>query len=204
MGEIGNIFDNLYRQFILRDLFAKIAPGSIGLLFTFLVFLSSLQESLCTISGFRFWQWLIVFAVAWMAGFVLQHGGIVIGLLKDRTYSYRKKNQIEKIEEHFLAKALITIDAGLEYNKVLERIVVIKEACGNWSIALGYSAVMLLVRYFLHFSASCKYVLLYVFLFIGFVLGGFILNMAHRFHFDREGWFKDAYFDYKKERGNQN
>jgi hypothetical protein len=198
MGELDNIFGNLYRQFILRDLFAKIAPGSIVLFSTFLILSSSLQESLGTISGFRFWQLLIVFAIAWIIGFILQHGGIVVGLLKDQTYSYRKKNQIERIEEHFFKKANITIDAGMEYNRVLERIVVIKEACGNWSIALGYSAVILFVRFFPDSSHDYKHILLYISPFLGVELGCIVLNLAHRFHFDRERWFKDAYFEYKK------
>jgi hypothetical protein len=209
MGEIGNIFDNMYRQFILRDLFAKIAPGSIMLLSTSFLFSPSISQSFGGFSRLSFWLWMIILVAAWIIGFVVQHGGIIFGIIKDRTYSYRKeakkgktdeikKTFSDKIDTHFLEKAQITMDAGQEFNRVLERIVVIKEACGNWSIALGYSALVLLVRFFLCLSANYKYVPLYAYLFLSLVLGCIVLNLAHRFHFDREGWFKDAYFKYKK------
>jgi len=51
VGDIGSAVNNLYRQFILRDVLSFITPGAIIVLMAFLLFLTehSLAERMATL-----------------------------------------------------------------------------------------------------------------------------------------------------------
>lgn len=135
MNEISALFDSLYNKFIMRDLVAKITPGLIAIFATMVVMCGSIKSSIDFLCQFSHWQWLLL-PIAWITGFVLQHTGIMTHWLTDLTYKNWRRKDEDGQKERFRIKADILARKDAEFLKALERTVVIKEACGNFSVAL--------------------------------------------------------------------
>jgi len=203
----GSFFDNLYSQFLLRDLFAKIAPGFVAICATAYFLVGSAEELVDLPKGLSFWQGLILLALCWIAGLILQHGGIRAGLLTDRVYllwTSERDEDKKRLHEYFSEDVRMITPAPRHFRKVRERAIVIKEACGNGSIALSYAAALLFVRRLLSIIFheqrfwDGEPTLISVFIFIIILLSARILWRAHHYHSARAGLFRDEYIKMQK------
>ncbi len=198
MNDIGAIFENLYRQFILRDLLAKMMPGFIGFVATYCCFFGSLRKLLWVSSRLTFWQWLIVFSLAWIMGFMFQHTGIMLGHLSDQTYYLRKRKEEASLKERFRQKTDVFCKANEDFKKALERVIVIKEACGNTSAAVLYSDLLISVRLVTHLLCHQHRVsfigsLWTLLLIVVTAAAAYVLWDAHWYHADREEYLRRAF-----------
>jgi len=158
----SSFFENLYRQFILRDFFAKIAPGFLAIFSTSVFLLGSLDEALNRLNTFSFGQWLLLISICWIAGFTLQHGGILIRYLDDPVYLlFKSKKEADQkmLHDHYADNVSIVIKAPDEFTKVRERARVIKEACGNFSMAILYATSLLLGQYLIGLFSGHRVIL---------------------------------------------
>ena len=208
MPELSSLFENLYNRFILRDLFAKIVPGSIILFSTATLLTGSLENTVSYFTAFSFWPWLLIISLCWVLGFLAQETGMLLGLITDHFYAYLEKKDEKSLLTYYKENIAIHIDSDANYQKALERIVVIKEACGNTSISFGYVVIIYLIRGLLEFFGGHHHVhtnfhftdvKIYILILL---IGGaaFILQRAHKFHAKRQDYYKKAYFEYMKER----
>jgi hypothetical protein len=133
MGEIREVMDIIYNKFFLRDIFGKMVPGFLfcstmypwAEKFDFLPNLNMNTPMVIVLMGF-----------SWIMGFCIQSFGEWIHLIR---YYPKSKNRLEFYEEYikFLGNAS-------EFEKQnVERLVVIKEACGNLSISILATAILL-------------------------------------------------------------
>lgn len=119
-----------YSRFILRDLLAKITPGSIVLLTMIKNFINN-KTTFNNISNFSFVIGLLFITISWIIGFAIQGLGEKLKLIK-----YHENKEAGKLYSEFLKYG------EKEQYKDVERMVVIKETCGNSYIA--FTIVLLL------------------------------------------------------------
>jgi len=156
MNQLTNVFDAFYSRFLLRDLCGKILPGSI-LLFS----IAAIRFSYSQISQFLTsmpWElWIAGAASGWVAGCAVQALGEWSGLLwpfpgQPVRWAQQRHNIIVRgfagVPSLFLRSNRMRLNTGYinvrsfgmvaspGEQKLLERFVVIKEACGNTSLAL--------------------------------------------------------------------
>lgn len=138
MSEAENIFNAFYSKFVLRDFFGKIIPGSIILL-SVAIALTSLSNTLTFIIRMSGWMWLFATGFSWISGFAVQSLGE--GWLI-RYYPRNKRLTRQQFYEILIRFDQRSVSSPIERQQV-ERIVVIKEACGNSYVALGISLLIL-------------------------------------------------------------
>jgi len=134
-----NIVDSVYSRFILRDALGKMVPG--------LILVASITATLVPVPimvdharSIPSWGWLAVFGLSWLAAFALQSFGERTGLFKSLPPGPDKDlNQWYK--DYLRFKTHAAPQAIREH----ERFVVIMEACGNASVALLVSAILLVI-----------------------------------------------------------
>jgi hypothetical protein len=143
-----NWFDALYTRFLLRDVFAKIAPGFLLLMSV----LASLAGSVSTQAGTQTpsatdWSipnlptatWIGFLALSWILGFAIQSFGEFIRLIR-----YYPANMTEiawrTLSSRFREHARYEV-----HRQQYERLVVIKEACGNTCASLLVTSLWVLV-----------------------------------------------------------
>lgn len=182
MEEVKNIFNVIYSHFILRDLFGKIVPGSMVLIM--LVWYSANFSYLEKLFDLSLWPWLILIGLAWIIGFAIQSlGEFFLGWFK---WGYRyfpkvegikgKKRELENWYNIYVIEFLNTYATENEI-KLDERMVVIKEACGNGFIA----TILILILYWSHEHS----IIINEFSIILTVIGAALWRM-HVKHFERQ------------------
>lgn len=146
------LIDALYSRLLLRDVFGKVVPGAI-VLFTFVITLTSPEAGRNTITTLPFGAWIVVFGLAWVVGFAVQSFGewALPGSMK--LLRYFPKDVDEKKWLKLRAKFRIHPDYD-KHTQNHERLVVIKEACGNSYISLSISTILWLVDRLLDMSAD--------------------------------------------------
>ena len=146
--DLARLFDSFYNRFILRDVFGKIVPGFI-LIVGILILLEPSPSicskiKICPVAEIGYLIFskansisllaIVLFSlgIGWLAGFAIQRLGEILGVLIE------PRNGTE--EQEWL-DLMIKFDRNTrtrEWERNLrERLVVIKEACGNSSVALG-------------------------------------------------------------------
>lgn len=135
MSEVSNIIDSLYSKLLLRDVFGKIVPGIIVIL-TIAVSLSSLSVVIDFLKGAGFALWTLLIGAAWVVAFSVQSFGEFCGLIR----YHRKEIQLK---EYYKLRHQFNSLADDRERMQLERIIVIKEACGNGYAALALSLLIL-------------------------------------------------------------
>lgn len=164
--ELASLFDAFYYRFVLRDVMAKIAPGTIVLLTISLVINNSVKELVGYIRDIPFWLWVILIALAWITGIAIQAIGELSGKLVGCIRYYPK--YVKKSNENKSKKESITFETWhkkrnyflnnaphserIEY----ERYVVITEACGIGCYALIFSAILMIIDGFFTFGFDSK------------------------------------------------
>ena len=127
--------DALYRDFLLRDLFAKVVPGSIVL------FAAATGLGFVPISLSVGWPLAILLAGgAWLAGFAVQSIGEMLRLIRHYPLEYQEDSERYRLRIEFKRYA-----TSAEKRRV-ERYALIKEAAGNGGTALVLACAVSLVR----------------------------------------------------------
>lgn len=167
MEGFGNAIKYLYSQFILRDVLSFITPGTIVVLTAFLLFLPEpcLGQRLDTLFRYsRDIHWLLyipLFGIFYMVGFAVQCFGEAVRLI----YSYRDVRVTwSNIRDIFRCRwrdipnplsfreefdDLIAFWQATERNEGArqgrERLVIMKQMCGNGFLAIVIASFLLLV-----------------------------------------------------------
>lgn len=196
MNEISALFDSLYNKFLMRDVFAKIMPGLVALIASLVFLKGSVADAFQFLAEFSYWRWLLL-PLAWVAGFVLQHGGLMAKVLTDPTYEMWKKNDEPGLGKRFEAKIDALARKDPEYLKALERTVIIKEACGNSCIAASYALLLYLVHYLLRLLFGGRpgihnYALVIIVV-VTVAVSIVVLRNSHKFQAKREEYFRENY-----------
>ena len=146
LGELGSLFDAFYSRFVLRDLLAKVAPGAVFLFAVFQIFAESVEKQIDYLAELSFWTWIILVALAWIAGITIQSIGEKFHLI--RYYpKWTDNNKTEKLNYKTWLKMRNKFSKKISDSEKHEdeRLVVIKEACGNGYVAILVSAILLIL-----------------------------------------------------------
>lgn len=138
-GQLVNIFDAFYTRFVLRDFFGKIIPGLI-LLCVVVGSIVELETLAAQATSLSFWVWVFVLGIAWITAFAIQSLGEFLKLI--RYY----KVTVSESQWTDLTRAFREHPNYYSHQQRYERLVVIKEACGNSYVALMLSGVWLFVH----------------------------------------------------------
>jgi hypothetical protein len=144
MNDLGQLFDAFYSRFILRDFLGKITPGTI-----FLSALALWFKSPTDLFQFSYYKdiplmfWILFLAIAWLVGFTMQSFGELkfpkIGPLIEY-YPHPQFFSDSKWMEFYVSYTdLIRTGEYPEDARGIERMVCIKEACGNGYVAILWS-----------------------------------------------------------------
>ncbi len=146
--ELAGLFEAFYANFVLRDLFGKIVPGFVALAGTAVVMGKTPKEMVDFAKDVPALLWLIAFGLAWLAGFAVQNLGEWFGLI--RYYPGKTFGSGTTADEKFYRYRMILRSVDTEFTRAqaqsVERLVVIREACGNGAVALGLLFIMQAVR----------------------------------------------------------
>jgi hypothetical protein len=148
---MGNVLDSLYTRLILRDVFGKIVPGSALIISLYIAVLSppssNLYTAIIAVRAMSASSWVIIMAAGWLTAFAIQALGGWLPewrFLPYIRYSVAPLDDAFEFQRKLLMFARVATDAE---KQIFERATVIKEACGNASLAAFLSAGALLVRY---------------------------------------------------------
>jgi len=139
MSDLTSLFDALYTRLLLRDFFGKIVPGSFIILaivislppYSDLYFRDGKMLRVHVILALA-----IFLGVAWIIAFAVQAFGETFKLIKWHG---------EKTDREFLKKRVdFGRRASCRESQQLERLIVIKEACGNGFLSLLLGVLILI------------------------------------------------------------
>ena len=186
MSYIENLFDALYYQFVLKDLFGKIIPG--------LLFLSVMAISQIPPTEFfiyvafmkNWWFWLITLGIAWIIAFSIQSFGEKFNLIR---YFPCKGEDKECIAiAHQKLRQFNKYAPKIEW-QIVERYRLIMESCGNSYLTLSISLMLIFVDGILDAYAKNEPIIpwiidvIYDFGLLFFVIIG-IIWFLRRMHFE--------------------
>jgi hypothetical protein len=145
MSDIPGIFDSLYSRLVLRDVFAKILPGTIvsaAVAYAALppdTFFALLDPSLFLALG--------MMGCGWLAAFAIQGLGEKYKFIKNEPPGLNRQQLYERMVE-FERKS------SPSQQMHAERLLVIKEACGNGYLALSLSVLLTILLWPLRVVAT--------------------------------------------------
>jgi len=137
MSLVGEVTNSFYGNFLLRDLVAKITPG-VTVLFAALTLKYEPEFLVQQIRDMSIVEIVFFLSSAWILAFAFQALGIYLGLIKQWPYDMPMETSREYIVK-------FNRQAKVEEKRIVERYVVIKEACGLGHVALAMSVVMFLI-----------------------------------------------------------
>src|SRR3990172_1335951 len=139
MSDLTSLFDALYTRLLLRDFFGKIVPGSfiiLAIVISLPPIPTSILETVKCFGSMSFWLWLFFLGWAWIIAFAVQAFGETFKLIKWHG---------EKTDREFLKKRVdFGRRASCRESQQLERLIVIKEACGNGFLSLLLGVLILI------------------------------------------------------------
>jgi hypothetical protein len=139
MSSPDGLFDALYRQFLLRDVFGKVLPGLVivACIGSALGYSAGVKE---TIAHPTFLDSLFVLGVGWVAGFAVQSAGKILRLKE--TFPRASYDPAEVTANAAFNADLRNFRIQAEPHDLLqfERFTVIKEATGNTAVAIVIGA----------------------------------------------------------------
>jgi hypothetical protein len=155
MQGIAEAIKYLYQQFILRDVVAYVAPGTILAACLLRVHFRGLEPAVLFIQGIPKIAYVPIYGLLFTLGLSIQNFGYLIRLLKDHVRKDEKghlseKLRFEKLQEfHRVVLSRQTPDQRDDYaewmERTRERIEVKKYASGNIALALAMGAVVILL-----------------------------------------------------------
>jgi hypothetical protein len=196
--EPGSLFDSIYERFLLRDFMGKVIPGlillaSVAAMVTPRLSRPPASESLLFVFG--------AFGFAWVVGLAIQSFGEWTGLVRYYPMEFAQKFDAPAAKSFY---ELLQECAKKESKdrQHLERLAVIKEACGNGAVALGMATAVVIVGQLVaglaHASSYWRNPDARIGVFAGIVLmglGALFLWRMHREHLDRQLWFMETMLD---------
>ncbi len=148
MSEASVIVEALYKNFLLRDLFAKIVPGSIVL--ASVAFQNPALAPLNSATSTVGWPMILLGAGAtWIVGFAIQEIGESMKIIQHHPQRY-----FQSLQRYGLRNAFKWVAIESE-NKQVERYAIIKEATGNFSTAILVSLLIIALRVFTSEDFCC-------------------------------------------------
>lgn len=194
MSDLTGLFDALYSKLLLRDFFGKVVPGTILILSVSIVLFSpdKVGEFIKNVS---FYSAILLIGFAWIVAFSIQALGEVTHLIRYHTYNSNR--------EYYTRRYKFRNQTNPEEHQQLERLVVIKEACGNGYVALGLSAILISVNFLIieGCEKAINYVKLYWPTIVFFVLIIIFLAVMHFIHVMRQDEYMNTILDAKKSNG---
>lgn len=146
MSDLGSIIDSIYGQFLLRDLFAKMVPGSLVVLTAAITFPTHPDRYL--VLGAIGWPVILLAAgFVWILGFAIQRIGEIFRLIRHHPLpkaSLYDRN-FDNTETRYRLRQDFEKKANRSEQQRVERYAVVKEACGNFATAILLAAVSLLI-----------------------------------------------------------
>lgn len=148
MQGITEAIKYFYQQFILRDVVAYVAPGTILMVCLVDVYLGGLEPTLNLIKWIPSIAYVPIYGLLFTAGLGIQNFGEMIKLLKD-TVRANEEEHLHKLQQFHRAvlSAPVSKQMVSEYSDVLERtrerIEIKKYATGNIAIAIAMGALLI-------------------------------------------------------------
>lgn len=139
MTESNRIIEALYNNFLLRDLFAKIVPGSVVLVV--IAYQSPLGKDAVEVANQIGWPAVFIGAgIAWIIGFALQQIGESLRIIKHHPDKFADSKDRYKLRTDFMKIATPS------ESQQAERYTIIKEASGNSATALFTALLIVIIR----------------------------------------------------------
>ena len=189
----GALFDAFYYHFLLRDFMGKIIPGitfifAISIIVTDYFLIQEANSSVLYVTNYllnlSFWTWIILLVVSWIIGLGIQSIAEFLRLIRyyPKYKDEEKENILTESEWH---KMYVHFQNNATKNerKEFERMVVIKEACGNMYVSLGFSLIIILISHYLVMIIENFNTIGLLFLTIIFILS---LRKFHYIHVGRQ------------------
>jgi len=148
MQGIAEAIKYLYQQFILRDVVAYVAPGTILAACLVGVHFGGLEPALIFIKGIPAIAYVPIYGLLFTTGLGIQNFGEMIKLLKD-TVRANEKEHLDRLQQFHRAVLSREISKKMlnEYSDVIERtrerIEIKKYATGNIAIAMLIGALVI-------------------------------------------------------------
>jgi hypothetical protein len=141
MADGTDVVGSLYDRLVLRDFLGKVVPGTLLVTTGYWACLSSSPTLVATVvhvSQAPWGLWVLLASLGWIVGVAVQAAGEIVGVI---LYYPRGVTEAE-----FMRKLVALEKASSGARQAHERLVVIKEACGNAGIALVLSMLLILFR----------------------------------------------------------
>lgn len=209
--ELRSLFDSIYERFLLRDFMGKVIPGLILLTaLTHLVWPN--QRLLGRMPRWGVLEAAVIFGVAWIAGLVVQSLGETRPCRLIRYFPPEYGVGLDKVvmkafyvdfrqcvNSTFEEGANGNTLRGRETRQHLERLTVIKEACGNSAVALLLAAGMTGIGMALQlcgsgspYSSFCQSKTGCVVGIVTMIVAATLLLRMHRKHAERQLWYMEV------------
>lgn len=157
MSDLADIVESLYSHFLLRDIVAKVIPGFFGLVIPFLMYSNDIRpilRSLRSISPLALF--ILIYGVGLAISMIMQQLGMLLRLIKIHVW--------EKDSDDSDNSVARSIDAETRFLKVAiqnramlrrrERLIILKEMCGNYAMSLLIIASSLLIRALINYQSG--------------------------------------------------
>ncbi len=194
MSDLSNLFNALYSQFVLRDFFGKIVPGFL-LIMSIAISLTSLRETNEYLKSMSGWMWVLTGGISWIGGFMIQSFGESVKLFRIFPKTLSFSDFFRKLIRFEMLSKTIQVGQG-----DLERLVVIKEACGNSYIALIIASLILLLNALFNKSQTIvinSFQLILIACTILFSI--YFLRRMHFEHTERQNMYVDIFIEEAKQ-----
>ena len=144
--DLKPLFDSLYDKLILRDFTAKIVPGLILLGVGFFIGAERDFWDYALIRNVSALTVLATLGAAWVTSFALQSCGELLRISCNRHLIEYYPKGFKSDREWYLFHYTNTKDIPDARRRAIERIVVIKEACGNGAASLLVSTLLYVIH----------------------------------------------------------
>jgi hypothetical protein len=182
-GKMQTIIGDFYERLLMRDLLGKIVPG-MCMLFFILISINGSNNAFTNIKTLSIPILILLIGVSWLIAFVLQYIGETVKLLKECPSS--DKNDEKETRKTFYKKIAKFHSLCKPWQKLhAERLLVIKEACGNGGLSFLLGGIFLVIIPMLKDTVS-KSEFIYG---LALTCIGCLLILMHRKHVDRHGIF---------------
>lgn len=147
------LVDAIYSRFLLRDMVGKVVPGSI-LLFAIIGSFLEKNDVLQLVGKTGFFAALVLISMAWVMAFSIQAFGERLGLI--RYFPKIPKDEISngcviddkaRFKRYYQKIILFNKHATSLERMERERLLVIRESCGNTYVSLIFSFVVFITAY---------------------------------------------------------
>jgi hypothetical protein len=172
MSDLADIFESLYSHFLLRDIVAKVIPGLLSVMIPLVICANDLEpvkellKSLNLIALF-----VLIYGVGLAIGMILQQLGMLIPLIKIHVWKSDSNDSDNSIARSTDAEVRF-LKIAIQNRAMLrrrERLIILKEMCGNYAMAMLIILTTFLIRFLMNYQ-SWSLRELAIILSIGFVI----------------------------------